>query len=103
MRMMQMMMEIWMGLSLQIKATVMILIPRTMENLPFLSQTTQSPNVLSSPSESEPEPPRFVEKPTPLHVPFQFKEHQLALVLIGIVIGVVLMNMRPIIINPVMK
>ena len=30
-----------------------------------------------------------------------FKENQMALVLLGIVIGVIIMNMRPIIVNPV--
>lgn len=30
-----------------------------------------------------------------------FKDNQMALVLLGIVIGVIIMNMRPIIVNPV--
>ena len=88
-----------------------------MENLPFLSQNAE-PSSRSAPLQAEPEqrrawtpqqdfdePPqrRFVpafDPPRQQNVFDSLKDNQIALVLIGIVIGVLIMNMRPIIVNP---
>jgi hypothetical protein len=48
-------------------------------------------------------PRRFVpafESPRQQNVFDSLKDNQIALILIGIVIGVIIMNMRPIIVNP---
>jgi len=120
MKMTQMKMETWMDLLSQIKVRVMSLIVKTMENLPFLSksepQSRSAP--LPPPDASEPENrgaaweqfevereprPRFpLEFAPPLEKKDPFaalKENHVALILLGIVIGVIIMNMRPIIVN----
>jgi hypothetical protein len=87
-----------------------------MENLPFLSQSAE-PSSRSVPQQPEHEPrprawtpqPDFDDQPPPRRfVPVvhqqnvfdSLKENHIALILIGIVIGVLIMNMRPIIVNP---
>lgn len=95
----------------------MILKVKTMENLPFLSKSEpQSRSAQLPPPESaepeshgamwEPEEDaprqRFVPMfaPPPKKDPFAaLKENHVALILLGIVIGVIIMNMRPIIVN----
>jgi hypothetical protein len=87
-----------------------------MENLPFLSQSAEPSSRNVPPPEPEPrprawtpqqdfdEPRRFVpafEPPARQQNVFDsIKDNQVALILIGIVIGVLIMNMRPIIVNP---
>jgi hypothetical protein len=88
-----------------------------MENLPFLSQSAEPSSRSVQPPEPEPrrawtpqpdfeEPPpqrRFVpisDQARQQNVFESLKENQVALILIGIVIGVLIMNMRPIIVNP---
>jgi hypothetical protein len=93
-----------------------------MENLPFLSQSAE-PSLRSVPPQQQPEPEprnprawtpqqdfddpppprRFVpafDPPRQQNVFDSLKDNQVALILIGIVIGVLIMNMRPIIVNP---
>jgi hypothetical protein len=85
-----------------------------MENRPFLSNPEPSSRNVPLP-ESEPvrevwtpqpdfEPPQrqfYAEPPRPKSDPFaMFKENNIGLILLGIVIGVIIMNMRPIIVNP---
>jgi hypothetical protein len=89
-----------------------------MENLPFLSQSAE-PSSRSGPPPPEPEPRRawtpqqdFDDPPPRRFVPAfepparqqnvfdSLKDNHVALILIGIVIGVLIMNMRPIIVNP---
>jgi hypothetical protein len=90
-----------------------------MENLPFLSQSAEpsSRNVQQQPEpESRPRawtpqqdfeeaapPRRFVpafDQTRQQNVFDSLKDNHVALILIGIVIGVLIMNMRPIIVNP---
>ena len=94
-------------------------VTKRMENLPFLSQNPEpsSRSVQPPAPEHEPrvrawtpqqdfdEPPprRFVpafDTPRQQNVFESLKDNQVALILIGIVIGVLIMNMRPIIVNP---
>jgi hypothetical protein len=91
-----------MDLLFQIKARV--LIQRKMENLPFL--TGNEPQLKNDQSERRPqwaeveEVPQWVAPPPALSILDSFKNNQIALVLLGVVLGVIIMNMRPIIINP---
>jgi hypothetical protein len=91
-----------------------------MENLPFLSQNPEpsSRSVQPPPPEHEPRvrawtpqqdfeeavpPRRFVpafEQTRQQNIFDSLKDNHVALILIGIVIGVLIMNMRPIIVNP---
>ena len=87
-----------------------------MENLPFLSQSAEPSSRNVPPPDPEPrrawtpqqdfdeQPPprRFVPafEPRQQNIFESLKENQVALILIGIVIGVLIMNMRPIIVNP---
>jgi hypothetical protein len=102
-----------MDLLYQIKARVVTL--TVMENLPFLSKSGEqlpSRNV-PPPPQAESDVPEFEEpryppmwpppQPSrPVHQnPFDsLKENHIALILIGIVIGVLVVSMRPIVINP---
>jgi hypothetical protein len=82
-----------------------------MENLPFLAKSSPELPSRNVPSQ-EPDAPRWPEPPEPpsrRFVPLQepkkdpfaaLKENHVALILLGIVIGVIIMNMRPIIVNP---
>ena len=80
-----------------------------MDNLPFLSKSgEQLPSRSAPPPQDENEydepPPRFWPPPPQLQRPSPFdslKDNHIALILIGIVIGVLIMNMRPpIIVKP---
>ena len=93
-----------------------------MENLPFLSQSAEPSLRSVQPQQPDPEPRnprawtpqqdfddppppprRFVpafDPPRQQNVFDSLKDNQVALILIGIVIGVLIMNMRPIIVNP---
>jgi hypothetical protein len=87
-----------------------------MENLPFLSKSNEPPSRSAPLQESEiprdvwtpthefeePQQRRFVPmyEPPKKNVFDSLKDNQMALVLLGIVIGVIIMNMRPIIVNP---
>jgi len=56
--------------------------------------------------DEEPLPRRMMFAPPPIAKKDPFaalKENHVALILLGIVIGVIIMNMRPIIVNPSMK
>jgi len=104
-----------MDLLCQIK--VRVVSQTVMENLPFLSQSAEQ-SLRSAPPQVDPEPRRswtpqqdYDEPPPRRFVPAfepvrqqnvfeSLKENQIALVLIGIVIGVLIMNMRPIIVKP---
>jgi hypothetical protein len=90
----------------QIKARV--LIQTVMENLPFLSKSDQpSQSRNGPPSESDwpiQEPPRpmmFQGEPPQKNDPFEFLKNTnpVGLILIGIVIGVLVVSMRPIVIQ----
>lgn len=85
-----------------------------MENRPFLSNPEPSSRSAPLP-ESEPvrdvwtpqpdyDPPQrqfYAVEPPKKSDPFSiFKENSIGLILLGIVIGVIIMNMRPIIVNP---
>jgi len=84
-----------------------------MENLPFLSKSAPLPPPAASepdnrgaawdqPEEEEPRVNRYMFAPPPLEKKDPFaalKENHVALILLGIVIGVIIMNMRPIIVN----
>jgi hypothetical protein len=85
-----------------------------MENHPFMSPQDDQPSRSAPLRESDPRrevwtPADDMERrfhpmmeDTPKKNPFDaFRENQMALVLLGIVIGVIIMNMRPIIVNPV--
>ena len=85
---------------------------RVMENLPFLSKSDEqlsSRNVqLPPPRRPESEVPEYDEQPRyflPPPIPRQnsfdlLKDNHIVLILIGIVIGVLVVSMRPIVINP---
>ena len=94
-------------------------VTKRMENLPFLSQNPEPSSRNVQPPEPEPRAPRawtpqqdfddqppprrFVsafEQPRQQNVIDSLKDNHVALILIGIVIGVLIMNMRPIIVNP---
>jgi hypothetical protein len=108
---MLMTMEIWMDLLYQIKTKRVTL--RVMENRPFLAnpepsssrnaplpdpepiQRPWTPERQFYPQVVEMEPPRQKSDPFAM-----FKENNIGLILLGIVIGVIIMNMRPIIVNP---
>lgn len=91
----------------QIKATVTLIVQR-MENLPFLSkndQPSQSRN--GPPSESDWPQQQQVHEPLPrvfhdgVKDPLDFLRgvNPIGLILIGIVIGTIIISMRPIVIN----
>lgn len=96
-----------MDLLCQIKARVASLI--VMENLPFLSKSDQpSQSRNGPPSESdwpvaqEPRHQILFDAPTPKsNDPFEFLKNTnpVGLILLGIVIGVLVVSMRPIVIN----
>jgi hypothetical protein len=72
-----------------------------MENLPFLKQQQSEPPSRSAPENEWPESPRRFE---PIYAPpvkkdllESLKENQLALILLGIVAGFLLANMRPVV------
>jgi len=78
-----------------------------MENLPFLKQTSEPPS-RSAPPPPENEWPSHMDSPRrfePLYERPQvkkdlfesFKENQIGLILMGIVIGFLLANMRPVV------
>lgn len=82
----------------------------TMENLPFLKQSSEPPSRSAPPPLPENEwpshidsPRRFeplysVERPREKKDPFEaFKENQIGLILLGMVIGFLLANMRPVV------
>jgi hypothetical protein len=84
-----------------------------MENLPFLSKSAEQSPLRNAPPQAraESEVPEYEDAPqrffypTPVRQqqgPFDaLKENHIALILIGIVIGVLIMNMRPpIIVKP---
>jgi hypothetical protein len=90
-----------------------------MENLPFLSQSAEPSSRNVPPPEPDsrarawtPQPDFDDQLPSRRFVPAfepparqqnvfdSLKDNQVALILIGIVIGVLIMNMRPIIVNP---
>ena len=97
----------------------MILRVKTMENLPFLSKSEPPSRSAQLPppesampenrgaswdqlEEEEIRPNRYMFAPPPLEKKDPFaalKENHVALILLGIVIGVIIMNMRPIIVN----
>jgi len=81
-----------------------------MENLPFLKQQSEPPSSRSAPPpENEwpshmDSPRRFeplyntVDRPQVKKDPFEaFKENQIGLILLGMVIGFLLANMRPVV------
>ena len=78
-----------------------------MENLPFLKQNDREPQSRNAPSESDwPREPQYVQREdmAPLAQPradvFEsLKANPMALVLLGIVIGALLVNMRPVVIK----
>ena len=104
MKRMQMMMATWMGSSYQIKARVTKRVV-TMENLPFLKQN--EPQSRNAPSESDwPQPQRYMQEEVrdlataPKADVFEsLKGNPMALVLLGIIIGALLVNMRPVVIK----
>jgi hypothetical protein len=110
MRKMQTTTATWMASSYQIKARVTKRIV-VMENLPFLKQN--EPQSRNAPSESDwPQrpPPHYMQDDEPrgamdMAVPpkgdvFEsLKANPMALVLLGIVIGALLVNMRPVVIK----
>jgi hypothetical protein len=96
-----------------------------MENLPFLTQSADPLSSRGAPPpletdqqqqqrrawtpvqefDDQPPPsrrfvPAFDHQPRQQNVFDSLKDNQVALILIGIVIGVLIMNMRPIIVNP---
>jgi hypothetical protein len=96
-----------MDLLYQIKARVASL--TVMENLPFLSKGgEQLPSRNVPPPRAESEAPEFDEprypvwpQPPARQSTFDaLKENHIALILIGIVIGVLVVSMRPIVIHP---
>jgi hypothetical protein len=99
-----------MDLLCQIKARVASL--TVMENLPFLSKGGEPlPSRSVPPPRAESEVPEYEEpqqrfypawpQPVPHQSAFDaLKENHIALILIGIVIGVLVVSMRPIVINP---
>ena len=109
MRKMQMTMATWMDSLCQIKARVTKRI--VMENLPFLKQN--EPQSRNAPSESDwpqrPQPRYMQEEDEPrgpidIAVPKadvldSIKGNPMALVLLGIIIGALLVNMRPVVIK----
>lgn len=108
MKMMQTTMVTWMASSYQIKARVTKRI--VMENLPFLKQN--EPQSRNAPSESEwPQrpPPHYLQDDDPrgtmdiappkADVFESLKGNPMALVLLGIIIGALLVNMRPVVIK----
>ena len=82
-----------------------------MENLPFLKQNDREPPSRNAPSESEwPQrpPPHYMQDDEPrggdvampkADVLESLKANPMALVLLGIVIGALLVNMRPVVIK----
>jgi hypothetical protein len=77
-----------------------------MENLPFLTKNQPEPQLRSAPPAPENEWPTHMDSPRrfePLYPPEKknpfesFKENQIGLILLGIVIGVIIANMRPVI------
>jgi hypothetical protein len=76
-----------------------------MENLPFLTKNESQSRNERAPSESEwhPAPPQqMYEPPAPSKVDAleTLKANPMGLILIGIIIGVLIANMRPVIIQP---
>ena len=106
MKMMQTTTATWMASSYQIKARVTKRIV-VMENLPFLKQN--EPQSRNAPSESDwPQrpPPHYMQddEPRDIAVPKadvleSLKGNPMALVLLGIIIGALLVNMRPVVIK----
>ena len=94
-----------MDLLCQIKARVVIQTVTTMENLPFLSKSDQpSQSRNGPPSESEwpiQDPPRPMFHSEPQKDPLEFLKNTnpVGLILLGIVIGVLIVSMRPIIVQ----
>jgi hypothetical protein len=77
-----------------------------MENLPFLKQNDREPQSRNAPSESDwpREHQRYVSQQEDVVTPrpdvFEsLKANPMALVLLGIVIGALLVNMRPVVIK----
>ncbi len=92
-------MDLWLVTKLiQIKTTATLKI--VMENLPFLSQPQSQSRNEARPDESEwqaqEQPPLQRYKPDLLD---SIKSNPMALILIGIIVGAMLMNMRPVIIK----
>ena len=98
-----------MDLLCQIKARVTLIVQR-MESLPFLSKSDQpSQSRNGPPSESdwpqqqvhEPRPTFHRDFETPQKDPLDFLKgmNPIGLILIGIVIGTIIISMRPIVIN----
>jgi hypothetical protein len=78
----------------------------TMENLPFLKQNDREPPSRNAPSESDwpREPQRYAQDDIVMAPPrpdvFEsLKANPMALVLLGIIIGALLVNMRPVVIK----
>jgi len=97
----------WMGSSYQIKARVTKRVV-VMENLPFLKQN--EPQSRNAPSESDwPQrpPPHYMQDDEPRDIAVapkgdvfeSLKGNPMALVLLGIIIGALLVNMRPVVIK----
>ena len=101
---------IWMVLLLMMTRTIQIKTTATlkivMDNLPFLSQSqSQSRSeVQQQPDESEwqaeqPTLQRYISPPSKPDLLDSIKSNPMALILIGIIVGAMLMNMRPVIIK----
>jgi hypothetical protein len=78
-----------------------------MENLPFLTKPAeQSRNDPGPQSENEwpQQPPRYIEQqmaPPPRNDVFEsLRANPMGLILIGIIVGVIIANMRPVVIQP---
>lgn len=84
-----------------------MMVVTTMENLPFLKQNDREPPSRNAPSESDwPQHQRYVPQQEDVAIagprPDVFeslKANPMALVLLGIVIGALLVNMRPVVIK----
>ena len=102
-----------MGSSYQIKARVILIVQKMAENLPFLTGNAEHPSRSARPqSESEwparDEPPSNFQ-PMVMHDEPKSKvdlgdlfknTNPMAILLLGIVIGVIVVSMRPIVIQP---
>ena len=80
-----------------------------MENLPFLTKPNEpSRNDRAPPSENEwpvrqemlEQQPRYIEVPAKPDVFESIRANPMALILIGIIVGVIIANMRPVVIQP---
>jgi hypothetical protein len=85
----------------QIKATRVKMTRATMDNLPFLSQQQQQQPGLDEAEEHPHQQQQWPSRPKSETTLDYLKSNPMAILLIGVIVGALLMNMRPVVIKSV--